>query len=217
MSFVALAKSCTYGLTHYAARLTGAVLFQIRVFGRENLPKSGGGLVCANHQSYFDPVLVGLACDRPLNYLARETLFGFPPFRWLIEWYNAIPIDREGMGLSGLKETLTRTRRGELVLIFPEGTRTADGLMQPLKPGFGAIARRGRVPLIPVGIDGAFDAWPRHRKLPRLATIHLHLGPPITTDEIESLDDDTLLTELAQRMQTCFSAAAESRRRGVPR
>lgn len=211
MSFVALAKSCTYGLSHYAARLIAATFFQIRVFGREHLPRTGGGLVCANHQSYLDPVLVGLACDRPLNYLARESLFGFAPFRWLIEWYNAIPIDREGLGLSGLKETLTRMRRGELVLIFPEGTRTADGEMQPLKPGFGAVARRGRGPLVPVGIDGAFDAWPRSRKLPGVATIHIHLGPPIDTPLVETLDDDALLAELERRMRACHAAAVATR------
>src|SRR6185369_4246968 len=92
---------------------------------------------------------------------------------------DAIPIDRDGLGLAGLKETLKRLKRGEMVLIFPEGTRTPDGQVAPLKPGFCAIARRANVPLVPVAIDGAFDAWPRFSPVPRPATIHVEFGPPI--------------------------------------
>ena len=90
----------------------------------------------SNHQSHLDPVLVGLASDQRLNYLARDTLFGFAPFRWLINSLDAIPIDREGLGLGGLKETLKRLKRGESVLMFPEGTRTRDGEVGRLRPGF---------------------------------------------------------------------------------
>ena len=125
--------------------MLAVVVFRIRCFGREHVPPSGGGLVMSNHQSNMDPVLVGLATNRRLNYLARETLFAFAPFRWLIKSLDAIAIDREGLGLAGLKETLRRLKRGELVLIFPEGTRTRDGEIAPLKSGFCAVARRIRV------------------------------------------------------------------------
>ena len=118
------------------AVLSGMLCFRLRCYGRQNVPRDGGVLVLSNHQSNLDPVLVGIAVPRRLNYLARETLFGFAPFRWLIRSLDAIPIDREGLGLSGLKECLRRLKRGEMVLLFPEGTRTSDGEVGALKAGF---------------------------------------------------------------------------------
>ena len=112
-------KIAWYNFLHVGCRLASVVLFRIRVRGRRNVPDEGALLVCSNHQSHFDPVLVGLALDRRLNFLARDTLFAFTPFRWLIQSLDAIPIDREGMGLAGIKETLRRLKKGEGVLIFP--------------------------------------------------------------------------------------------------
>ena len=88
------AKRLGYGFLHIFCRLFGVILFRIRVKGREN-QVPGGALICSNHQSFFDPVLIGLAFEERMNYLARKTLFKFPPFRWLIEYLDAIPIDRE--------------------------------------------------------------------------------------------------------------------------
>src|SRR5262249_24375113 len=159
--------------------------------------------ICANHQSYFDPVLVGLVFNQRLNFLARSTLFRFAPFRWLLEFLDAIPIERDGMGLGGLRETMKRLKAGEFVLIFPEGTRTTDGDVAPLKPGFCAVARRAKVPLVPVGFDGAFQAWPRDSKLPRPSVVRVVVGPPITPDEVAALTDEELVDELEARIRNC--------------
>ena len=120
----------------FLARLTAVTVFHVHCRGQSHVPATGGALVLSNHQSNLDPVVIGLVCERRLNYVARQTLFRFPPFRWLINSLDAIPIDREGSGLGGLKETLKRLKRGEMVLLFPEGTRTPDGEVHPLKPGF---------------------------------------------------------------------------------
>jgi 1-acyl-sn-glycerol-3-phosphate acyltransferase len=168
-------------------------------------------LVCANHQSHLDPVLVGLCSDRPMNYLARESLFRIPVFRQLIELYDAIPIDRDGTGLAGLKETLRRLKRGEMVLIFPEGSRTRDGEIAPLKPGFLTLARRSHAAVLPVGLDGAFDALPRRRVIPRPAKICVCIGPPITPVEAESMDDAAFLAEVEGRIRHCHQEARRMR------
>ncbi len=210
-----LAKRLWYDFLHVACRLAGVLVFGIRCRGREHVPATGGGLVLSNHQSHLDPVLAGLAADRRLNYLARQTLFRFAPFRWLIDSLDAIPLDREGLGLAGLKETLKRLKRGELVLIFPEGTRTRDGAVGPLKPGFCALARRARVPLVLLGIDGAYDSWPRSSPLPMPAAIHIQFGPILTPAEIEKLDDDGLMAEVDRRIRECHCAAAAARRRAA--
>jgi 1-acyl-sn-glycerol-3-phosphate acyltransferase len=142
-----------------------------------------------------------------MNYLARDTLFRVPILSQLIKFLDAIPIDREGGGLAGLKETLRRLKAGELVLIFPEGTRTHDGEVAPLKPGFISVARRSRVPLIPAGLDGAYQAWPRTSRLPRFGRIAVVIGEPITAEQVATLSDDDLLNELGQRMRSCHAAA----------
>ena len=183
-----------YDTLRVLARLTSVMLFRLRVAGRENWPADGGGLVCSNHQSYFDPPLVGLTCDRRMNYLARESLLRIPGLAQLILFLDAIPIDREGGGLAGLKETLKRLKAGELVLIFPEGTRTHDGEVAPLKPGFIAVARRSKVPLVPVGLDGAYQAWPRTSRLPRPSRLAVVIGPPILPDEVAAMADEDLLS-----------------------
>jgi len=207
-----LAQRLGYDAFRVLARTVGVWLYGLRVAGRENWPATGGALVCANHQSMFDPPLVGLTCDRRMNYLARDTLFRVPLLAPLIKFLDAIPIDREGAGLSGLKETLRRLKAGELVLIFPEGTRSHDGEVAPLKPGFIAVARRSRVPLVPVGLDGAFQAWPRTSPFPRLGRIAVVIGEPISAEEIANSGDEDLLAELERRIITCHSRARELRR-----
>jgi 1-acyl-sn-glycerol-3-phosphate acyltransferase len=215
MSQRSLAKRLWYSYLHVMCRLLGAALAQVRCVGRHYIPPEGGALILSNHQSHLDPLLIGLAADRRLNFLARETLFTFLPFRWLIQSLNAIPIDREGVGLSGLKETMRRVRDGEIVLIFPEGTRTPDGEVAILKAGFCALARRVRAPLVPAAIDGAFDAWPRTRRFPRRACIHVVFGPALLPDEIAQLDDNALVARVEDLIRACHHRARNDRLRAV--
>ncbi len=184
----------------------------MRHTGLEHIPAEGGVLIVCNHQSHFDPPLVGMACNRRLNYLARNTLFRFALFRWLIRSLDAIPIDREGMGLAGLKESLRRLKRGEMVLIFPEGTRSRDGEISKFLPGFTALAVRSQAAILPVAIEGAHAAWPRGRKLPRPGRIHVHFGCPILPEEIKGRDERELLAEVQRRVRRCH---AELRRHPV--
>ena len=202
----------------FVCRLGAVAVFNIRCHAREKVPKTGGGLMLSNHQSNLDPVIIGLASDRRLNYVARKTLFRFPPLRWMMNSVDSIAIDREGTGLEGLKETLKRLKRGEVVLLFPEGTRTPDGEVHRIKPGFCAVARRSGVPIIPVAMDGAFDAWPRKQRFPRRAVIHVQFGDPIEQSEIEKLTDDELVAEVQRRIRQCHAAARTARLRasGLP-
>lgn len=208
-----LSKRLGYSALHLVLRLFGVVLFGLRCKGRNHMPDSGPVLVCANHQSFLDPVLIGATLDRRLNYLARESLFRFAPFRWLIQFLDAIPIDRDGMGIAGLKESLRRIRRGEMVLIFPEGTRTETGDVGPLEPGFCVLARRCRAALVPVGIDGAFEAWPRNASRPKLSRIHVCVGKAIQPETVAGIDDEQLVHEVEKRIRECHETARWGRLR----
>lgn len=194
--------------------LIAVIFFRFRWRGEEYFPAQGGALICANHQSYFDPVLVGICFSNRLNFLARRTLFTSVFFGAIIRYLDAIPIDRDGMSLGGIKETLKRLKRGEMVVVFPEGTRTPDGKVQQLKPGFVALARRGKAPILPAAVDGAYDAWPRTRKFPRLTTTCTVFGPPITAAEIARMSDAELIDTLRQRIISCHQKARELR--GLP-
>lgn len=166
MSDRPLASRLWYEFLRGCVSLVGPLAYGLRHSGRENIPPSGPVLVVSNHQSHFDPPLVGAGCPRRLNYLARDTLFGFKPFRWLINSLDAIPIDRDGLGLNGIKESLRRMKRGEMVLIFPEGTRTRDGSVGTFRPGFTVLAARAKAWILPVAIEGCMPPGRDRRSCP---------------------------------------------------
>jgi 1-acyl-sn-glycerol-3-phosphate acyltransferase len=210
MSQRPLLSRAWYELLKRVLQLLAVLVYRVRYSGRQNIPSEGGVLVVSNHQSHLDPPLVGIGVPRRMNYVARETLFRFAPLRWLISSVDSIPIDREGIGLGGIKESLRRLKRGEMVLIFPEGTRTRDGQIGPFRPGFTALAARSGAAILPVAVEGAFQAWPRWRPWPGPSRICVHFGVPIAPAEIAGRDERELLAEVERRVRECH---AEVRRR----
>lgn len=181
--------------------------FHMRCVGREHTHVAGPALILSTHQSHFDPLLIGITFHERLNYLAKRSLFKSRLFGAMISLLNAIELDRDRSGLAGLKETLKRLKAGKKVLIFPEGTRSADGRIAPLKPGFISVARRSRVPLIPVAITGAYDALPRGQRLPLRHPLRVAVGPAISADEVASRSDEELLQLVADRLEQCYHTA----------
>lgn len=209
---VSIVKFLFYLCVRLTSQLVGVFVFELRCIGRWNTELSGPALILSTHQSHFDPVLIGVTFNERLNYLARRSLFNNWVFGELIRLLDAIELDRDRSGLAGLKETLTRLKRGEKVLIFPEGTRTGDGKIAPLKPGFLAVARRSKVPLIPVAITGAFDALPRGSRWPLRYPMRVAVGKPILNAEILELNDEEMLKLVADRLANCYQVAQASRR-----
>ncbi len=205
MSQRSLPSRAWYAVLQRITQLVAVLGYRVRCSGIHNLPAAGGVLVVSNHQSHFDPPLVGLASHRRMNYLARSSLFGFPPFRWLINSLDAIPIEREGIGLGGIKESLRRLKRGEIVVMFPEGTRTPDGEIGPFHAGFTTLAVRSGAHILPVAIEGAHDAWPKRSRFPRRGTIHVHYGAPLAPAEIARLSDEDLQAEVRRRVAECLA------------
>ena len=218
-----LVQRAWYELLRRLVQLVAVSVYRIRFTGRENIPARGGVLMVCNHQSHFDPPLVGLGCPRRMSYVARDTLFRFRPFGWLLRSINVFPINREGTGVAGIKEALKRLKRGDIVVIFPEGTRTRDGEIAPFRPGFTALAVRSGAAILPVAIEGAFQVWPRWKKLPGLGQIRVHYGEPIPAAEVASRDERELLAEVERRVRECHArlrqeaTATKASRRPRPR
>lgn len=161
------------------ARTGYATLFDLQVYGVDNVPAGGGAILAANHQSYLDPVAVAAPLTRPVSFMAKSELFENPYFGWLIRQLHAFPI-RQGKGDRGaINETVKRLQEGHLLNMYPEGTRTEDGEIAQLLPGIALVIRKAKVPVVPVVIDGSFDAWPRESKLFRPRPIRVLYGPPM--------------------------------------
>ncbi|MFN7875116.1 MAG: lysophospholipid acyltransferase family protein [Pirellula sp.] len=191
------------------SRIIATVFFGFRTEGRHHLDFDGGAMLLSTHQSVMDPVLVGLIANRRLNYLARKTLFKNAAFAFLIRVLDAIEIDRDRGGLSGLKEMLKRLKREEAVLMFPEGTRSLNGVVGVLKPGFIPIARRSEVPLVPIAIVGAYDCLPRGSRLPTCSPISVVVGEPLRKEVYESMSDGELLTAMQSKLAVLHSRGIE--------
>jgi 1-acyl-sn-glycerol-3-phosphate acyltransferase len=191
------------------SRITATVVFSFRTEGRHHLDFDGGAMLLSTHQSVMDPVLVGLIANRRLNYLARKTLFKNAAFAFLIRVLDAIEIDRDRGGLSGLKEMLKRLKRDEAVLMFPEGTRSIDGELGTLKPGFIPIARRSEVPLVPIAIVGAYNCLPRGSRLPTCRPISVVVGEPLRKEVYELMTDSQLLTAMQARLAVLHTRGIE--------
>ena len=185
----------------FFSTLLGAT-HSLRVTGRENLPETGAVMLVSNHLSHLDVLVLGILLQRPLNFVARSTLF-FPPLGFLIRTLGAFPIQRDGIGAQGLKETLKRLRGGGIVTLFPEGTRTPDGNLGEMKAGIALLATKAKVAIVPAAIAGTFESWPRTRSLPVSHPLRVHFGSPIPVEQVTTLPADALNALIRSRVLEC--------------
>ena len=202
--------SLHYRFLRRVCQLLAASLWKVRVFNRHHEPQAGSALYICNHQSLLDPPLMSLALRRPMNFMARDSLFRNPMFRGLITSLNAFPVKRGSADTGALKEAMRRLRAGAQLVVFPEGTRTHDGRIGPFLPGVSLLARRAADHVVPVVIDGAFEAWPRSKALPGLGRIAIAYGLPLDRHDLKSLRGEALLATVRERM---IATQAKLRRR----
>jgi 1-acyl-sn-glycerol-3-phosphate acyltransferase len=169
----------TYRAGWRLSRLVFATYFHWRVYHPERVPLRGPVILAANHASFIDPPLVGAGLTRDINYLARESLFRFPVAGAILRALNCVPVDRDGGGATGLKAILGRLLAGGGIILFPEGTRTRDGRLQPARSGVGLTVIKSDAPVVPVRVFGTFQAYGRHSKFPRPHPIAVKYGPPM--------------------------------------
>src|SRR6266568_6516459 len=153
--------------------------FRWHVYNAERVPPTGPVILASNHASFLDPPLVGAGLRRGINYLARENLFRFPVLGWVLRQWDVVPVDREGGGAAGLRAILDRLLAGGAIILFPEGTRTRDGKLQPARSGIGLTVIKSTAPVVPVRVFGTFEAYGRHLKFPRPRLVAVKYGQPM--------------------------------------
>ena len=139
-----------------------------------------------------------------MGFLARESLFSNWFFGWLISSVGTIPVKLGEADISAMRKVITKLKNGEAICLFPEGTRSKDGRIERFKPGFGLLCRRGKAAIVPTVIDGAFECWPRHKKLFTRGPIWVCYGKPISAEQAKKMGDETLadlLTDTLREMQ----------------
>ncbi len=160
--------------------------FRWRVFNPERVPLTGPVILASNHSSFLDPPLVGAGVTRGINYLARENLFRFPVLGWILHQWQVVPVDREGGGAKGLKAILDRLLDGGAIILFPEGTRTRDGQIQPARSGIGLTVIKSEAPVVPVRVFGTFQAYNRHMRIPLPHRVAVKYGKPMLFQQLRA-------------------------------
>jgi 1-acyl-sn-glycerol-3-phosphate acyltransferase len=196
-----------YWLGYNLSRWIAKLLFRFRILHRNRMIQTGPVILAMNHESYLDPPLAGNACDRAIYYFARRTLLDVPILGWLLPKLNVIPVDQEGMDRTALKTVIRLLKANQGVLIFPEGSRTLDGTLQPALPGLGLIIAKTLAPVVPMRIFGAHEALPRGGGGLRLARVTIVVGEPIrfTAADLE-LGGKEVYARLSERVMEAIAA-----------
>lgn len=206
-------RVCWYDL---ATRVAGAVLrlgFGLRMSGRANVPLSGPVIFVANHQSYLDPPILAVSARaRPLAPMAREALFRFKPFGLLISSLGSIPLRDETGDAGAMRAALAELAAGRCVALYPEGSRSPDGEMRPFRRGFAVLVKRSQAPVVPMGMAGQFEAWPRQSALPRFGgRMVCVVGSPIPAATLLA-DEDSGVARLESVVRELARSARDQRR-----
>lgn len=169
-----------YGFCHAIICSLSDIAFRGDVAGLENLPTRGGYIVASNHQSHLDPPIVGMHLPRQVRFFARKTLWNSWPFNWWLDAVGTIPVDRDGgRDVAAIRRVLRALEEGKAIILFPEGTRSKDGLLQEPKPGVGLFACKAQVPVVPARVFGSREAFGRGGR-PRLGTpVAVTYGRPL--------------------------------------
>lgn len=167
-------------------RVFTTLWFDLKVYNRRHVPARGGVLLAANHQSFLDPMLVSVALRRPVSFFARSSLFTNPFFGGLIRRLHAFPVQQGKGDRAAVQQAIDRLKEGCVLNLYPEGSRTEDGEIGPIQSGIALIARRAGVPIVPVVVEGSYQAWPKGQKLFRPHPIKVMYGPPLKIDNLKS-------------------------------
>lgn len=149
-------------------------LYRIEVKGVENIPKEGNAIICANHISLLDPIIIAIVVPREVNFMAKKELFENYILKRMLKKLGTFPVDREGFSLSAIKNSLKILKKEEVLGIFPEGTRVRDINSENVKPGISMISTKSKSPIIPIYIESEYKLFKK---------IKVNIGKPFEFSE----------------------------------
>lgn len=190
------------------------IFYGFRVRGLRHLPRSGPVLLCPNHQSHYDGILVGLLARRPMYSLVAGFFYNKPVLGWLLRTFRSTPVQGGRQNREAFLRMVDHLEKGHLVTIFPEGTRTFDGALLRLKPGVARAALTVGADIVPVSILGAFEVWPRQRTLPRLCRpLLVEYHPPIRCEKAAAGDFRRRVREVTDELEAVLRRRTDAWRR----
>lgn len=161
--------------------------FHMECYGLDHVPQDRPYLIAANHTSHLDAGAIFVSLwdhtDRIHSLVAKDYFCDKLFKEWFVRtFFNAIPFNRQGQFIDGIRDCEKVLKLRQPVLIFPEGTRSRTGQLQPFKPGLGFIALKLNVPILPVYIEGTYQALPKGQHIPRRYPIQVHFGLPVAME-----------------------------------
>lgn len=189
------------------------LVFRARIRGEEHLPKSGGYVLAPSHRSMMDIPFVAVLTPRRIRYMGKQSLFDVPVLGWLFATLGGFPVQRDGTDRKALRESIGMLEAGDILLVYPEGTRQHGAKIEKLQPGAAYLALRAGVPIVPVGIAGTEEIFRGHgKKIPRFGRVAIFVGEPITPvprggGVVPRAEVDALTERLHEEVQHVFDEA----------
>jgi 1-acyl-sn-glycerol-3-phosphate acyltransferase len=184
-------KDRFYRFARALARAYFAIFLPLRARGTENIPESGAVILCGNHISMLDPVTIGVIAKRSICFMAKKELFAIKPFAAVLKRLNAFSVDRKNTDMAAMRTAMAILRRGDVLGIFPEGSREKPGVEPKLETGVGLIAMRSNAAVVPVRIVGPYRLFRR---------TGVAFGAPIDMDDLRGRADGEALGEAVRRI-----------------
>jgi len=199
MSWYRFFRAILIPFVHAVARL--------EIVGKENIPKTGPFILVANHQSFLDPIIVQVICRRPLHTLAKSTQFTGRIMGWIMPRVNAIPTRRYRIEPQAVRVVLRRLAEGSGVGVYPEGERSWDSRLQPFRRGTIRLLLKAGVPIIPCGLAGSYDVWPRWSKSLRRRRVRVEFGKAIRWPALDRREErNAVLPEASEELRVIMTA-----------
>jgi 1-acyl-sn-glycerol-3-phosphate acyltransferase len=199
--------------------LTGIpwLLYRVRIEGREHLPKTGGFVIAPSHRSMMDILFTARITTRRVRFMGKASLFKVPVLGSFFSALGGFPVARDGTDRKAVRDSVTMLEAGDVLCVYPEGTRQNGLKIQPLQPGAAYLAIRAGVPIVPVGIAGAEEIMRSHKlPIPRFAKVTIVVGPPVVPEArasgVVARDKvDALTAKLFDSLQVVLDDAYELR------
>jgi len=198
----------------HLSRLVLAIFGRCRYIDPDNVPKTGAVIIAPNHVSYLDPPTAGSGYRRVTHFMAKQELFKIPVLGWLIKAVGSFPVKQHSADRNALRTALELLSKGEVVCIFPEGTRSLDGKLLPAQAGIGMIALKSRAPVVPVALIGTERVLPPHSFFFHFSRVTVVYGRPMTFDDLYNRGlEREAVEEVGRRIMSAIASLLEKHKR----